>query len=110
MRIPVVFLVFGFSALTAIPVFIHARRFGRRSPAFDALIAAFIPVLGIVMYVSSIRLGLTPPPPDPELRHEPEPPSGSLVSELTAEIRRLRAELDATKEELARFSAHPPGE
>ena len=110
MRIPVVYLVFGFSILTAIPVYIHAHRFGRRSPAFDALIAAFIPILGVVMYVSSIRLGLTPAPPEPHETPEPEPPSGSLVAELTAEIRRLRAELDAAKEELARFSAHPPGE
>ena len=57
-----------------------------------------------------VWLGLTPAPLDPEAEYAPEPPSGSLVAELTAEVRRLRVELEAAKDELARFSPPPTGE
>ena len=110
MRVPVVYIVLIVDLIIAVPVAVHARRIGRRSPLFDALIVTFIPILGLVMYVSSVRLGLTPPPLDPEEKFAAEPPSGSLVAELTAEVRRLRAELEAAKEELARISGPPPGE
>jgi len=106
----VVYLILALDLLIAIPVFIHARRVGRRSPAFDALIVTFIPLLGIVMYVSSIRLGLTPKPSDSEVDPVHEPPSGSLVAELTAEVRRLRSELEAAHAELARITGAPTGE
>lgn len=110
MKIPVPLIIFGVDLLVAIPVYVHARRFGRRSPTFDALIVTVIPILGLVMYVSSIRLGLTPPPLDTEKTHLPEPPSGSLVAELTAEVRRLRVELESAKAELDRIAGSSPRE
>lgn len=104
MNIPVVEIIYGASLISAVPVVISARRHGRRSPAFDGLVAAAIPVLGVVMYVSSIRLGLTPPP----LEKEPEPvalePSGSLLGEMTAEVKRLRARVAELEAQLAKRS------
>lgn len=110
MKIPIPLIVLAIDVLVAIPVYIHARRFGRRSPTFDALIVTVIPILGLVMYVSSIRLGLTPPPLDTDKTYPPEPPSGSLVAELTAEVRRLRAELEAARADLDRIAGRSPGE
>ena len=113
MRIPVIYLIFGLSLLSAIPVAIHAHRSGRRSPSFDFLIATFLPGLGLLMYVSSVRMGLTPPPVQPieerartiaresrERKTEADEPE-SLMAGLTAEVRRLRVELEQTKAELA---------
>ena len=110
MKVPVVAIVLLADLLVAIPVYVHARKVGRRSPTFDAMIVTFIPILGLVMYVSSIRLGLTPPPPDPGEVHAPPPPSGSLVAVLTAEVRRLRVELEQARAELARITSPPTGE
>lgn len=133
MRIPVIYLIFIASTLSGIWVYFNARKVGRRSPAFDFLIATFIPVLGLFMYVSSVRMGLTPPREGedvpatganegPEVRAAAlaaktrrergeglsSDPSPSLMAELTAEVRRLRTELESAHTEIVRLGGTVP--
>lgn len=113
MRIPVVDLILLVDLVIASVVGWHARKVGRRSPAFDFVIAFFIPVVGPLMYISSIRMGLVPgkelavdpldiPRGEPQEKRVSEP-SPTLMSELTAEVRKLRADLAEAHAEIERL-------
>jgi hypothetical protein len=116
MKIPVVDLILLVDLLIAIPVAIHSRKIGRRSPAFDFVVAFFIPIIGPIMYISSIRMGLVPgqqlpleapdvpkPEPKPARSERMSEPSPTLMAELTAEVRKLRSELEAAQAEIQRL-------
>lgn len=122
MKISTALLLVLLQGFAALGVYLDARRRPGRKIGFDVAVAFVVPVVGIFLYLSTTRAqrraesaaaesrgsGLpavisrgrvenSPPAGDPHATgYVPDP---SLVAELTAEVRRLRAELGATREE-----------
>lgn len=119
MKISTGILILLLQAFAALGVLLDARRRPGRNVGLDVAMAFLIPVLGVFLYLGSTReqrraeaaaakaAGLSPVAAQPGVpRYLPSGPATpdatrdpSIVAELTAEVRRLRAELGATREE-----------